>query len=207
MKRILTLAITACLCASAMAQSEFRDRHMAYKGFADIGLGSTFTNGESATTFTLTTSHGVQLNPNAFIGAGIGVNLATTSITDGSTVICPIFAQARYNILNTRISPYIDFKGGGSVGDFKGGYVEPSFGVSMPVANRFASTSHLPTPSTHTARSMKTGASLPPSANQYTTSDSSSDLSSDTPLPHINTQAGLKQSAQDQPVVFPGAGS
>ena len=40
---------------------------MAYKGFADIGLGSTFTNGESATTFTLTTSHGVQLNPKAFI--------------------------------------------------------------------------------------------------------------------------------------------
>ena len=39
MKRILTLAITACLCASAMAQSEFRDRHMPYKGFADIGLG------------------------------------------------------------------------------------------------------------------------------------------------------------------------
>ena len=50
-----------------MAQSEFRDRHMAYKGFADIGLGSTFTNGESATTFTLTTSHGVQLNPKAHI--------------------------------------------------------------------------------------------------------------------------------------------
>lgn len=75
MKKILTLAITACLCASAMAQSEFRDRHMAYKGFADIGLGSTFNDGESATTFTLTTSHGVQLNPYAFIGAGIGVNL------------------------------------------------------------------------------------------------------------------------------------
>lgn len=66
------------------------------------------------------------------------MNLGTSSITDGSSVICPIFAQARYNILNTRISPYIDFKGGGSVGDFKGGYVEPSIGVSMPVANRFA---------------------------------------------------------------------
>lgn len=138
MKKILTLAITACLCASAMAQNEFRDRHMAYKGFADIGLGSTFTNGESATTFTLTTSHGVQLTPKAFIGAGIGVNLATTSITDGSTVFCPIFAQARCNLLETHISPYLDFKGGGSVGDFKGGYLEPSFGVSMPVANRFA---------------------------------------------------------------------
>ena len=64
--------------------------------------------------------------------------LVKCAITDGSTVICPIFAQARYNILNTRISPYIDFKGGGIVGDFKGGYLEPSVGVSMPVANRFA---------------------------------------------------------------------
>ncbi len=138
MKKLLTLALTACLCTSAMAQSEFRDRHMAYKGFANIGLGSSFYDGESSVSFAFSTSHGLQLNPTFFVGAGIGVDLASTSDSDGATVVAPIFGQARINILNKAISPYIDFKGGGSVGDFKGGYIEPSIGISMPVTNRFA---------------------------------------------------------------------
>ena len=138
MKKILFLAFMACICTSAFAQSEFRDRHMAYKGFADVGLGSSFIEGESSTSFNLTTSHGIQINPQTFMGAGIGVNLSSSSAYDEATVIAPIFGQARFNFLNKQISPYLDFKGGGTVGDFKGGYVEPSIGVSMPVARRFA---------------------------------------------------------------------
>lgn len=138
MKRLLTLAISACLCASAMAQSEFRDRHMAYKGFANIGLGSSFYDGESSTSFAFSTSHGLQVNPYAFIGAGVGVDVGTSSESDGATVLAPIFGQARVNFLNKPISPYLDLKGGGNVGDFKGGYLEPSIGVSMPVGNKFA---------------------------------------------------------------------
>ena len=138
MKKLITLAIAACLGISSMAQSEFRDRHMAYKGFANIGLGSAFYDDESSTSFSFTTSHGVQINPTFFVGAGIGVELSSNSYSGGATAIAPIFGQARINFLNKPISPYLDFKGGGSVGDFKGGYVEPSIGVSMPVANRFA---------------------------------------------------------------------
>ena len=138
MRRLFTLALAACFCASVFAQSEFRDRHMAYKGFANVGLGSAFYDGESSTTFAFTTSHGVQANPYLFVGAGIGVEVAKASGTDGATVIAPIFAQTRFNFLNKPISPYLDFKGGGSVGDFKGGYVEPSIGVSMPVTDKFA---------------------------------------------------------------------
>lgn len=138
MKKLFTLAFMALLCASAMAQSEFRDRHMAYKGFGNIGLGSAFYDGESSTSFSFTTSHGVQINPTFFVSAGIGVDLSSSSNSDGATVIAPIFGQARINFLNKPISPYLDFKGGGSVGDFKGGYVEPSIGVSMPITNKFA---------------------------------------------------------------------
>lgn len=139
MKRAFTiLALVASLCTQAMAQSEFRERNMAYKGFANIGLGSSFYDGSKSTSFSFTTSHGVQINPLFFAGAGIGVDLASSSETSGATVVAPIFGQLRVNLLNRQISPFIDFKGGGTVGDSKGGYVEPSIGVSMPVANRFA---------------------------------------------------------------------
>ena len=138
MKKLLILAFMACICASTFAQSEFRDRHMAYKGFADIGLGSAFIDEESSVSFKLTTSHGIQINPYLFAGAGVGVDLSSSSGSDGATVIAPIFGHVRANFLNRSISPYFDFKGGGTVGDFKGGYVEPSIGVSMPVTNKFA---------------------------------------------------------------------
>lgn len=138
MKRLFTmvLAFSACICV--FAQNNFRDRHMAYKGFSDIGLGSAFSDGDNSTSFTLTTSHGIQINPYFFAGAGIGVDLSSSSNIDGATVIAPIFGQVRANILNKNISPYVDLKGGGTVGDFKGGYLEPSFGVSMPVTTKFA---------------------------------------------------------------------
>ena len=138
MKKLLILTFMACICASTFAQSEFRDRHMAYKGFADIGLGSAFIDEESSVSFKLTTSHGIQINPYLFAGAGVGVDLSSSSGSDGATVIAPIFGHVRANFLNRSISPYFDFKGGGTVGDFKGGYVEPSIGVSMPVTNKFA---------------------------------------------------------------------
>lgn len=138
MRRLFTVALAFFACTYVFAQSNFRDRHMAYKGFADIGLGSAFCDGDNNTSFNLTTSHGIQINPYFFVGAGIGVNVSSSSVTDGATVIAPIFGQVRANILNKSISPYVDFKGGGSVGDFKGGYVEPSIGVSMPVTNKFA---------------------------------------------------------------------
>lgn len=135
MKKLITLLITACLGLSAMAQSEFRDRHMAYKGFANIGLSSTFYDGDNSTAFSFTTSHGLQVNPYIFVGAGLGLNLSNP---DGAAAYAPLFGQARINFINRPISPYFDFKGGGCVGDFTGGYIEPSIGVSMPVANRFA---------------------------------------------------------------------
>lgn len=139
MKKVfIVLALMASLCTQAFAQSEFRERHMAYKGFANFGLGSSFYDGSNSTSFVLTTSHGVQVNPYIFAGAGIGVNLSSSSETSGATVVAPIFGQVRLNFLNRQISPFFDLKGGGTVGDLKGGYLEPSIGVSMPVANKFA---------------------------------------------------------------------
>ena len=137
MKKIIFSAILTLLCLSASAQSEFRERYGTYKGFLDVGLASAFADGESSVSFELRTSHGVQINPFIFAGAGIGVGVTGGSAYD-TTVMAPIFAQARFNFTRTTISPYIDLKGGYSVGDFNGGYLQPSLGVSLPFTSKFA---------------------------------------------------------------------
>lgn len=138
MKKFIISAILLLVCLSSSAQSAFRERHGAYKGFLDVGLASSFADGENSVTFSLRTSHGIQINPFIFAGAGVGVGVATGSQYDEATVMAPIFAHTRYNFSRSTISPYLDVKGGYSVGDFNGGYFQPSLGVSLPVTSRFA---------------------------------------------------------------------
>lgn len=138
MKKIFFAAILSLVCvASSYAQSEFRERYRAYKGFLDVGLAGVFANGESSVSFELRTSHGIQINPFVFAGLGIGVGVNGGSVSDAS-VVAPIFAQMRFNLTRSTISPYLDIKGGYSVGDFKGGYFQPSLGVSLPITRKFA---------------------------------------------------------------------
>ncbi len=137
MKKYIFATILSLVCVSTFAQSEFRERHGAYKGFLDVGLAGVFADGESSVSFELRTSHGVQINPFVFAGVGVGVGVNAGSVGD-ATVMAPIFAQTRFNFTRTTISPYLDIKGGYSVGDFKGGYLQPSFGVSLPITSKFA---------------------------------------------------------------------
>ncbi|MGN0232794.1 MAG: hypothetical protein ACI4B5_00025 [Bacteroidaceae bacterium] len=137
MKKFIISAILSLVCLSSSAQSEFRERYGAHKGFLDVGLASAFADGENTVSFSLRTSHGIQINPFIFAGAGIGVGVTTGSLYDTS-VMAPIFAHMRCNFTRSTISPYFDLKGGYSVGDFNGGYLQPSLGVSLPVTSKFA---------------------------------------------------------------------
>lgn len=137
MKKYIFATILSLVCVSTFAQSEFRERHGAYKGFLDVGLAGVFADGESSVSFELRTSHGVQINPFVFAGVGVGVGVNAGSV-GYATIMAPIFAQTRFNFTRTTISPYLDIKGGYSVGLFKGGYLQPSFGVSLPITSKFA---------------------------------------------------------------------
>ncbi len=132
MKRCIAIVALLALCTSIFAQDPFRTKK--YRGFADVGLSVVATEGQSAVSFALTTSHGYQVNPYLFLGAGVGVGVSGGSSTS-TEVSVPIFGQTRINFTTKRISPYLDFKGGYDVGDFKGGILSPSFGISMPVSN------------------------------------------------------------------------
>lgn len=131
MKRCVIIIALLALCTSIYAQDAFRTRK--YKGFADIGLSAAFMEGESTVTFALSTSHGYQINPYFFMGAGIGVGLTGGSANDKEVTV-PVFGQTRVNFSSRRISPFLDFKGGYDVGDLKGGVLSPTLGISMPVS-------------------------------------------------------------------------
>lgn len=97
-----------------------------YRGFiADsfiLGLGDYAENREF-----VWTSHGVQINPFLYVGAGLGANYWL----DSQTWALPIFAHIRtelHKVFKKNVSPYFDVKGGYSVVNVTGGYFSPEIG-------------------------------------------------------------------------------
>lgn len=129
MKKIFVSFLFCLFGGTAMAQS-------GYKAFADVGLSAVFLNGENVVTGSLASSHGYQFG-RGFVGAGLGLNFMT-SVESIGAIYLPLFGQARVNFQATGIKPYLDFKGGYTFGDIEGGFIEPSMGVSFPVARRLA---------------------------------------------------------------------
>ena len=75
----------------------------------------------------LYTSHGVQINPFLYVGAGVGLNYWV----DSDVWSAPIFAHLRgefHRSMKKNASPYIDAKIGYSVADVEGFYFSPSVG-------------------------------------------------------------------------------
>jgi hypothetical protein len=76
----------------------------------------------------LTTTHGVQILPELFVGAGAGINFYHSS--DGAIAL-PFFVDVRTDILRSNISPFVDLKVGYSFGEVSGLYVTPSVGCKV----------------------------------------------------------------------------
>lgn len=128
MKKTLLLLIGIALTFTGKAQTIEGNR---YRGFID----ATFLTGNdgvygglNAIGGGIATSHGYQLNPNIFLGAGVGFHAYSLDHIDGSYAV-PFFANFRVNMNSKKISPFFDAKIGYSVGDFQGFYASPSFGV------------------------------------------------------------------------------
>lgn len=86
--------------------------HPSYAG--DVEAGHTFpwhrflrtTSG----TVTLTTTHGLNLTPHVFTGAGTGAWFIYYS--GGATLIFPLYADVKLRLPRHRFSPFLDFKAG-----------------------------------------------------------------------------------------------
>lgn len=102
-----------------------------YRGFADLGI--TFGVGSHANSrLELMTTHGYQIIPQLFIGAGVGAHY----YVDASDIAVPLFADIRYDILNTPITPFTDVKAGYSVAGITGFYFSPTLGCSFKTSDK-----------------------------------------------------------------------
>lgn len=85
-----------------------------YRGFADAGF--TIPIG-----IDFTTTHGYQIDKHFFVGAGVGCNIQTF----------PVFATARYDILDRHVTPALEVRWGHSFGNRKSPYFSLTGGVRI----------------------------------------------------------------------------
>ncbi len=126
-KLFLTLAVATLLATTAFAQDA-----KSYRGFTDLsytlGVGDTSENFDR---FTLSTTHGYQIDDMFFVGAGVSFEY----VRDAAIALVPIYADVRMDIpLRSRsVKPFVDAKVGYAAGQVDGFYFAPTVGVRVPV--------------------------------------------------------------------------
>lgn len=129
MKKIITIialaAITA-FCASAQTNSWHK------KGYSfDVELATTKAFDQNA----FSTSHGYSFGNGLFLGGGA----AFEYVVSESTYMTPVFAEARWSVLDKTISPYIDARAGYMIiADHANSfYFSPTIGLDIWKLNAF----------------------------------------------------------------------
>ena len=97
-------------------------RPKGYRWFLDLGGGV----GDGGF-LELTSTHGYQFNPYLFVGGGAG------ALTDTWAVLFPFYANVHSNLLNNRISPFLDMRMGGALIVDEGAYGDFYFSFSAGV--------------------------------------------------------------------------
>ena len=126
-KLFMTLVVAALLATTAFAQDAKK-----YRGFTDLsytlGVGDTSKDFDR---FTLSTTHGYQLDDMFFVGAGVSFEY----VRDLAASLVPIYADVRMDMpLRSRnIKPYVDAKIGYAAGQIDGFYFAPTIGIRVPV--------------------------------------------------------------------------
>lgn len=128
-KCLLTLFVLIFLSCSSYAQKGYR---------GNIEFGSCFLIGDypyppfySNDTFVyynLSTTHGYQFNSHIFVGAGVEFMGWGSAYGLES---CPLFADAKINILSGKWKPFIDCRAGIDLQNGCGFYANPSIGIQF----------------------------------------------------------------------------
>ena len=134
MKKIaILLAATIAFAINSNAQS----MQSGYKGHVEAGY-SVGIGDYDFGRFEVNTTHGYQVNPYIFLGAGTGLHFMSSYKTGDmeipldvrdSKADIPVFANFRSNFTKGKISPFFDIKGGTFVTNNGGLYVVASLGV------------------------------------------------------------------------------
>lgn len=75
--------------------------------------------------------YGYQIRPKLFIGGGAGFHY----YFDEDAYEVPIFVDVRYDFINRRATPFVDVRGGYTVGTYFGPYCSPTVGARIRLGN------------------------------------------------------------------------
>ena len=120
-------------------RAKYQKTHIGYKGFVDAGV-TIGTGLNEMTRIEFNTSHGYQISPAFFLGAGTGVHV----YIDQSTAVIPIFLEMRGTVpTQSRFAPFLTVRGGysfmASDGLYEmGWYLAPAAGLKVKVNDRTA---------------------------------------------------------------------
>ncbi len=145
-KFLFSLAVIASVVFSSQstkAQDYFKN---GYRGYADLGY--TIGVGDyELNRFEISTTHGYQVNPYFFIGAGVGFHFMPKYETKGmyiahdtrdSKVSIPLFVDFRGTFTKTKLAPFIDIKLGHFVTNGDGFYASASAGCRLKTIEKQA---------------------------------------------------------------------
>lgn len=143
MRKVFLLFALLLAVISSNAQNTAKN---CYRGFVDAGY-SAGIGDYNFDRFEVNTSHGYQINPYLFIGAGTGLHFMASYKTKDmdipldirdSKVDIPVFANIRCNFLKKKVSPFVDVKGGTYVTNSGGLYVNASAGCRFSINEKQA---------------------------------------------------------------------
>ena len=143
MKKVYILSALLLTVIGSNAQNIAKN---CYRGYVDAGYSIGIGDYEFGR-FEVNTSHGYQINPYQYAGAGTGLHFMSSYKTKGmdipldvrdSKVDIPVFANIRCNLLKKRVTPFIDVKGGTYVTNGGGLYVNASAGCRFSINEKQA---------------------------------------------------------------------
>ena len=105
-------------------------RTSGYMGFVEESTITDFDNFYGG----INTTHGYQFNQHIFAGAGAGIIM---SYDNTSTVGVPIYADFRYTMLKSKVTPFFEGKIGYAAADIGGFYASPAIGVDIAFTEKF----------------------------------------------------------------------
>ena len=145
MKKILLLLTVLFAGLTAKAQNDFNS---GYRGFVDLGYTIGVGDYEFGR-FEISTTHGYQVHPYFYVGAGVGFHFMSKYETKGmeyahdtrdSKVSIPLFVDLHSAFTKTKFAPFVDLKLGHFVTNGDGFYANISAGFRMKTIGKQAVT-------------------------------------------------------------------
>lgn len=126
------MVLTFATLASYAQESETPKSRYPSKGYRFfVNVGALVC--ADADALTISTIHGAQILPKLFVGGGFeiqSVEFTSMSMSDEGYSVGQFFSNVRFDIVQKRISPFLDLRAGVQVGDLgSSAYLSPAAGL------------------------------------------------------------------------------